>query len=102
MAKMVKYCKQDVVKLQEVYEKLAAYVPAKTHASVLNGGEKWMSPFAANCTDVFFNKTYVTAAGTPKHYMRCNATNRSYAISDRAYQDYREWRLDNPYQKKSA
>ena len=102
MAKMVKYCKQDVVKLQEVYEKLAAYVPAKTHVSVLNGGEKWMSPFAANCTDVFFNKTYVTAAGTLKHYMRCNATNRIYTISDRAYQDYREWRLDNPYQRKSA
>lgn len=96
MAKMVRYCKRDVVKLQEVYERLAAYSPAKTHASVLNGGEKWMSPHVAGSTDVQHNKTYVTAAGTPKHYMRCNVSNRTYTISDTAYKHYCEWRRDNP------
>lgn len=91
MTKMVRYCKKDVVKLQEVYEKLVGYGPVKTHASVLNGGEKWHSPFV-DCPDVAHrvkvSKTRVTARGTVQYQMQCLTTGRYFSISSSAHGKY--------------
>lgn len=91
LQKMVRYCKRDVVKLQEVYERLAAYVPAKTHASVLNGGDKWTSPYV-DCPEkakaVKVSKTNVTARGTVQYQMQCKTTGRYFTISSTAHSQY--------------
>lgn len=93
MAKMVRYCKRDVEKLQEVYEQLAQYVPAKSHASVMNGGVKWHSPYV-DCPDVAHrvstSKTRVTARGTVQYQMQCLTTGRFFTISATAHSEYLE------------
>ena len=96
MALMVKYAKRDVAMLQEVHEKLELYVPHKTHNGVLNGRDKWTSPFATegDGTNIRKSQTRVTAAGTKMHAMQCKDTGRYYQISDAAYKQYQEYLLD--------
>jgi predicted PolB exonuclease-like 3'-5' exonuclease len=96
MAKMVKYCKMDVKKLQEVYEVLARYMPAETHESVLGGEEKWMSPFCEGSKNIMSKGKRITARGTVTYRMTCNVTGRHYVISTAAKRDYDKWRADHP------
>lgn len=101
LKKMVTYCKRDVAMLQDVYQKLAAHMPAKTHAGVLSGSDKWTSPHNGS-THVQKWKTQVTARGTKQHEMKCVETGRYFTISDRAYRDYRDWRENNPRKDRAA
>jgi DNA polymerase III epsilon subunit-like protein len=87
LKRMVEYCKRDVEMLQEVYQKLARYLPHKTHVGVLKLKDKWTSPFNGS-TDVRKSKTRVTAAGSVRHQMLCNKTKRYYSISDAIYNQY--------------
>lgn len=94
MDKMVRYCKRDVKMLQEVYQKLADYQKPKTHVGVLNGSDKWTSPFTGG-TNVHGHGKRVTAAGTVQHRMKCLDSSRPYAISVAAFNEYQEWRKLN-------
>jgi hypothetical protein len=86
---MVGYCRNDVIILEKVYDKLAAHMQTKTHAGVLAGGEKWSCPHCAS-EHVNHHKKMVSAAGTVQHQMRCVECGRYGTISERAYNDYLE------------
>jgi len=91
MAKMVKYCKKDVVLLQRVYEEIAGFHRPKTHVGVATGGEKWT---CAHCgsQDVSKAKTRYTAAGTPQHQMQCNNCHKYYTMSNKSFVEFIDWR----------
>lgn len=84
---MVKYCKQDVRLLEQVYQRLSTVAPAKTHAGVLFGGDTWQCPRCAS-EAVHKNKTRVTAGGTIRHQMACNKCGGSFTINEAAFGRY--------------
>ncbi len=88
---MCDYCKRDVEMLEEVYNKLAEYMPQKTHVGVLAGKDKWTSPFTGS-NNVVFSKRKVTAAGAKQYQMQCKDTGKYYTISESVHSAYVEWR----------
>jgi hypothetical protein len=94
MDEMIKYCEQDVLLLQRVYEKIIGVVPLKTHVGVTNGGEKWSCPYCGSTTLVR-NGTDVSAAGTRKQKMQCKSCKRSYRITGKQYTHYLEYVIKN-------
>ena len=91
MAKMVRYCKRDVKLLQEVWEKMAPYHKPKTHAGVHSFRDRWSCPHCAS-ENVKINTRQTTAAGVPRIGFQCKDCSRYYSVSQKAYNDYREWR----------
>ena len=87
LAYMAKYCRRDVIELETVYHKLAAYVNPKSHVGVMAGREKWSCPHCGS-EAVFANGVRVTAAGTVQHRMKCNKCHRYYRINDAAFERY--------------
>jgi hypothetical protein len=88
---MVKYCKRDVVLLENVYKRLAEHMPPSTHAGVLAHNGKWTCPYCAS-KNVKVNKTNVSATGMIKQQMQCRkpTCGRYYTISGKVYQDYKD------------
>lgn len=88
---MCDYCKRDVQMLQDVHQKLALYVPHKTHVGVLKKRDKWTSPFTGS-TNVNSHKMKVTAKGGKSYEMQCRDTGRYYTVSESVHEAYVEWR----------
>lgn len=91
LERMKRYCAQDVVLLEKVWEKLSVIVPAKTHAGVCEGHENWSCAGCAS-EDVKKTRRYVTARGVTQHQMHCNDCGRYYNVSQRAWADYEAYR----------
>jgi hypothetical protein len=92
LAKMVRYCKKDVVLLERVWEYLAMYDPPGTHAGVFLRGDqfyKWTCPRCAS-ESVIKSKTRVTAKGTIQHQMKCKECGGYYVISNADFRRYQE------------
>jgi hypothetical protein len=89
LAEMSAYCRRDVELLEDVYEKLAAHVPHKTHVGALTGGDKWTCPHCGGM-NVKTAKKRCTAAGTIQWQMQCLDDGRFYAINDAQHSLYRE------------
>ena len=87
MAKMVRYCKADVIELQWVYNKLHIFDAPATHAGVFAGLDKWSCPYCASEL-VYYKNKRVTTKGTIQRRMRCHACERTYQISNRSWLDY--------------
>jgi len=92
LKKMVKYCKNDVVILERVWQKLRDYEVPATHAAVNATGDfkdRWM---CAHCgsSHVRKSKTMVTAKGMVKHQMKCNDCGRYYSIANNVFKWYLE------------
>lgn len=84
--KMVSYCKQDVILLEKVYNKLSGYTKPKTHLGVLNGKSKCSCPKCAS------EKTYsrgnlISALGTEKKKMQCMDCGSHFTVSKKAYEE---------------
>lgn len=92
---MLKYCDGDIITLEEVYNKIKKYVKHTTNYSVLHGGAKFDCPECGNTGH--WNKTYTTAAGTVKHYMRCSdkVCGTYWDINNKTYMDYLQYRMMN-------
>ena len=84
---MSDYCKRDVELLQRVHERLAEFVPAKTHAGVVMGRPSWTCPHDGSM-HVKANKKRVTAGGVIQYQMQCQDCGAYYSISSKSYQDY--------------
>lgn len=80
MGKMVKYCKQDVLLLQQIHEKMNAYLPAKTHYGVINGKENCTCP---ECGGHHLQKRgiSVSAGGNKKTRLQCTDCGKWQSIS---------------------
>lgn len=85
MDKMIKYCKVDVIRLQQIYDKLNSYSKYKTHVGVLMGNTKCSCP---NCgSDNYYHQgKVVLASGTIKHRMQCKSCMKYYRVSNRDYE----------------
>ena len=89
LAEMVTYCENDVIILENVYQKIKNYSKPRIHYATLSGLEKWNCPDCGT-SHTHCNKTRTTAAGTVKREMKCldKECGRNYTISDRAYVQY--------------
>lgn len=88
LAKMVEYCENDVVLLQDVWERMKNYVPHKTS---IRGQEqdlpKYCCPECGN-KNVYLNKTRSTAMGTIQRDMHCKTgCGKYFRISNKSYMD---------------
>lgn len=89
MRRMTDYCQRDVEVLEKVWARLAALVPAKTHAGVHAGLDKWTCPKDGS-QNVKTAKTRVTAAGTKLYQMQCLDCGGFFTISEAAHTRYLE------------
>lgn len=91
MDEMIKYCEQDVLLLEKVYNKLTQHTLPFVHNGVLQGKVKQTSPYNGG-TNFELVKTTTTKAGTTKRLMKDLDTNRYFEMSDRNFQ---KWKLIN-------
>ncbi len=71
LAEMVRYCEQDVVALQALYESLVPYISANHHAGRLDNGTRAACPQCGK-QNMRLRKQRVTAAGTLRWQYQCN------------------------------
>jgi regulator of sigma D len=93
MAKMVKYCKKDVVLLERVYNKLLSYSDNAIHQGVSDGHGRWSCPECGS-ERVKKNKNRISSKGIKTHEMKCHDCNKFYGIAGNVYTEYME-RFDN-------
>lgn len=84
LEKMIKYCEQDVILLEDVYYVLSPYITHNNNFAVLTGGEKWECPECAS-SDVKMFRTYSTPLGTIRREMKCNSCKKQYKVSNKTY-----------------
>jgi DNA polymerase elongation subunit (family B) len=89
LKKMIDYCKNDVVLLQKVYEKLEQYIQVNIHAGVNAGLDRWSCPTCAT-SHVRFNGQRVTKSGYVKYRMRCYECGKGYSVSGVVYRRFLE------------
>lgn len=84
LQKMINYCKNDVIILEKVFNKLDGYIKPKTHLGVLQSKSKCSCPKCASNKYVV-RGTIVTSAGIMKKELQCKSCNYTYIVS---LQDY--------------
>ena len=87
LSEMITYCKKDVVLLERVYNRLAAYDLPHTHVGVQNGSARWTCPHCGS-KEVRLDKSKPTAKGIIQRQMRCDECHRYYTICDSVYKDH--------------
>ncbi len=85
--RMCRYCGVDVIRLEQVYNKLAVYVKPKSHEGVAQGRDKWSCPRCAS-KQVKKNMNRISAGGTVSHQMQCKKCGGSYSISVALHKEY--------------
>lgn len=86
--KMVEYCKQDVILLEDVFHVMSPYIDHNTNFAVLTGGKKWQCPECGS-KNVSLHHTDTTAMGYIKRYMKCKCK-KQYHVSNRTYLKFLE------------
>lgn len=71
LAKMVKYCKLDVVRLEEVYNHMLPYMKTHPHVGALAGNDRGCSCPKCGSTHTKMNGVRVTASGLKKQEIQC-------------------------------
>lgn len=89
MRKMVKYCKDDVLLLEKVWNKLAPFHAPKSHVGVMQGKEKW-SCSRCGSENVNREKERISARGTVSVQMKCKECHCYYQISLKSAMEYSE------------
>lgn len=84
LAKMIAYCEQDVVLIQDVFHVLSPYINHNNNLAVLTGGEKWHCPECAS-EKVKMYRTYTTPMGVVRREMKCNDCKKQYKVSNKTY-----------------
>jgi predicted PolB exonuclease-like 3'-5' exonuclease len=88
--KMVQYCKQDVILLEQVFNKLNPYMMANHNYAVLYGGDKYECP-ECGTANFIYNKKTTTAVGTVHHWLKCRDCGKHHKISHLTYTKYQEY-----------
>lgn len=84
LREMVKYCKGDIVLLEDVFLALAPYVDHNTNFAVLRGGNKWECPECCSA-ETRLDHTETTPMGYIKRFMKCDSCKKSYPVSNKTY-----------------
>lgn len=82
MAKMIKYCKMDVVLLEKVYKALSNHIPPKTHYGVIFGGDRGSCPECGS-NELVRKGTKVSATGIKKVQYQCKTCHKSHTKTDK-------------------
>jgi uncharacterized protein YprB with RNaseH-like and TPR domain len=77
LAKMVRYCKRDVLLLEKVWDRMNSYVPAKSHA----GKEPHHCPECGE-NSAIVSKTRTSAAGYKQVQMVCKNCGKYHTIAE--------------------
>ena len=83
-AKMIDYCQQDVILLEDVYTAISPYIYHNTNFAVLTGKPKWYCPECAS-KNTQLSHTDATAMGVIRRHMKCNNCKKFYKISNKTY-----------------
>lgn len=83
---MVKYCKQDVNLLEQVYLKLESYFPQKIHFGKLYTGDVCSCPTCGSKDFRIKQKRFTsTASGSIRVQLQCNNCNRYVTMNEKTY-----------------
>jgi len=82
MAKMVKYCQQDVKLLEKVYKELSLHILPKTHYGVIFGGDRGSCPECGS-EDLVRVGTRSSASGLKKVQLKCKTCNKMHTKTDK-------------------
>lgn len=82
MAKMVKYCKMDVILLEKVYKKLSLHVTSKTHYGVIFGEDRGSCPECGS-DELIKRKRRVLASGRVQVQLQCNICGKYTSKTDK-------------------
>ena len=80
MNKMVEYCKQDVILLESIFQKINSYIPVKTNAAVMFERDSIACPECLSEHTVV-NRHKVSAAGIKSISMHCQSCGKYFSIS---------------------
>lgn len=88
LKEMVEYCKNDVVILENVYNEMSSYIPAKTHHGIIAGGEKTSCPECSS-NNMQFSKKRISATGIPRIQLQCQECGKYATINESLYENYK-------------
>ena len=81
---MVAYCNQDVVALEDLYNRVNKYTKPVTNMSILHGGDKWGCPKCGS-QEVSYAKSSTSAMGVIKRHLSCDVCESYYDISNKTF-----------------
>lgn len=82
--KMVKYCKMDVILLEQVYNQLKSHTQSKTHYGVIFGGDRGSCPeCGADSEDLIRHMNRTTASGIKKIIYKCKVCHQFHTKTDK-------------------
>lgn len=82
MAKMVKYCKMDVIVLEKVFKELSNHIEAKTHYGVTFGADRGSCPECGS-DEIIINKRRTSATGVKKIQYICKTCFKTHTKTDK-------------------
>ena len=82
--KMVAYCKQDVVLLEKIFQKINPYLPVKTNAAVMFERDSCTCPECLS-EDTVINKHKISAAGVRSVGMQCKNCGKYFSLSQASF-----------------
>jgi len=87
--KMVTYCENDVVILEEIWKRFEPYYRPKTHVGAFNGHPRWT---CAGCgsSNVKQDNVRMSAAGIARYQFQCNDCGRYYTVANNVRGQYRD------------
>lgn len=81
---MIKYCQQDVVLLEKVYNKLKTYLKPKTHHGMLNGKDKLDCPECGS-DKMKYSRNRILASGLKRIQLQCQNCGKYHTVSETVY-----------------
>ena len=79
---MVKYCKMDVVLLEQVHKKLSVHIAPKTHYGVIFGQHRGSCPECGS-DQLVISKRRTSASGVKKIQYQCKVCNKYHVKTDK-------------------
>lgn len=80
MKTMVDYCKQDVLLLEKIFQKLNPYIPVKTNAATMFERSAITCPECLS-EDTVVNKHRISATGTKSVSMQCKGCGKYFSVA---------------------
>ncbi len=83
LKKMIDYCKQDVLLLEKVYNKLQGYTKPKTNIALLNGGDKGDCPKCAS-KHIHIRGNSISVTGIRSKRLQCQDCGTYFQVTESA------------------
>jgi uncharacterized protein YprB with RNaseH-like and TPR domain len=86
--KMIKYCNNDVIILEDVFKEISSYIKLNSHVGVYNNLSKCSCPNCAS-ENVHYLKPWITNTGTIQRIMVCENCKIDFKVSNTAYKKFK-------------